>query len=195
MRKTLSPNPSTERNEANILLAERTLQNYIGRRLKEDLGWEVVEWGKGVKGERDSLEEILLKEGLFKAVEKVNNVTLSDDEKRDILSILFLLPNSIEGIKNFLDFVKNGVPFKIRINGKEVPKQIYLFDFENIENNDFLAVKEFEVEEEDRRRRFDLCLFVNGIPLVIIETKNPFLEEEKGATWYDAYKRILEYVS
>jgi len=175
------------------MLAERTLQNYIGRRLKEDLGWEVVEWGKGVKGERESLEEVFLKERLFKAIERINGVTLSEDERRDLLSILSLLPNSVEGIKNFLDFVKNGIPFKIKRNGEEIPKQIYLFDFENPENNDFLAVKEFEVEEEDRRRRLDLCLFVNGIPLVVIETKNPFLEEEKETTWYDAYKQILEY--
>jgi type I restriction enzyme R subunit len=176
-----------------MILAERTLQNYIARRLKEDLGWEVVEWGKGVKGERGSLEEIFLKERLFKAIERVNDVTLNEDERRDLLSILSLLPNSVEGIKNFLDFVKNGIPFKIKRNGEEIPKQIYLFDFENPENNDFLAVKEFEVEEEDRRRRFDLCLFVNGIPLVAIEIKNPFLEEERGTTWYDAYKQILEY--
>lgn len=39
------------------MLAERNLQEYIGKRLRE-LGWEVVEWGRGVKGERDSLEEV-----------------------------------------------------------------------------------------------------------------------------------------
>ncbi|MEM4620672.1 MAG: HsdR family type I site-specific deoxyribonuclease [Desulfurococcaceae archaeon] len=174
-------------------LTESTLQDYIGRRLKEDLGWNVVEWGKGVKGERDSLEEVIIKERLFRAIERINNVSLSDDEKKNIFLILSSLPTSIEGIKNFLDFAKNGIPFKIRRGNKEELKQIYLFDFENIDNNDFLAVKEFEVEENDSRRRFDFCLFVNGIPLVVIETKNPFLEEEKGTSWYDAYKQILEY--
>jgi type I restriction enzyme R subunit len=174
------------------MLAERTLQDYIGRKLKE-LGWNVVEWGRGVKGERDSLGEVLLKERLFKAIERINNVNLSEDERRSILSILSLLPNTMDGIRSFLDLAKNGIPFKIRENNKEIPKQIYLFDFKRIENNDFLAIKEFEVEEEDRRRRFDICLFINGIPLVAIEVKNPFLEEEKEATWYDAYKQILEY--
>jgi ribosomal 50S subunit-associated protein YjgA (DUF615 family) len=113
------------------MLAERTLQDYITRRLKEKLGWEVVEWGKGVKGERESLEEIFLKERLFKAIERINGITLSEDERRNLLSILSLLPNSIEGIKNFLDFAKNGIPLKIKRNGEEIPKQIYLFDFEN----------------------------------------------------------------
>jgi hypothetical protein len=63
------------------MLAERTLQDYIARRLREDLGWEVVEWGRGVRGERGSLEEVLLKERLFKAIERINGVTLSEDEK------------------------------------------------------------------------------------------------------------------
>jgi hypothetical protein len=58
------------------MLAERKLQNYIARRLKEDLGWEVVEWGKGVKGERGSLEEVFLRERLFKAIERINGVNV-----------------------------------------------------------------------------------------------------------------------
>lgn len=149
------------------MLAERTLKNYIGRRLKEDLGWEVVEWGKGVKGERESLEEIFLKERLFKAIERINSITLSEDERRNIFSIFSLLLNSIEGVKGFLDFAKNGIPFKVKRNSEEISKQIYLFDFEDIENNDFLTIKEFEVEEKDRRR-FDLCIFANDIPLVVM---------------------------
>jgi type I site-specific restriction-modification system R (restriction) subunit len=54
------------------------------------------------------------------------------------------------------------------------------FDFENPENNDFLAIKEFEVEEEDRRRRFDLCLFVNGIPSSCDRNKESILGRGEG---------------
>lgn len=174
------------------MLAERNLQEFIGKRL-EKLGWEVTEWGKGVNGERESLSELVLKDRLLRAIEKVNSLSLSDDEKKDVLSRILLLPNTIEGIKNFLDYAKNGIPIKIRRDGKEEDKLIYLFDYGKPENNDFFAVKEFEVEENERKRRFDLCLFVNGIPLVGIETKNPFIEEEKGTTWFDAYKQLLEY--
>jgi len=173
-------------------LAERNLQEYFRKRL-EGLGWEVVEWGKGVKGERESLEEIFVKERLFSALEEINGVSLNEDERKELVSRLLLLPNAIEGIKSFLDFIKNGIPFKITRNGEEIEKQLCLFDFEKAEENDFFAVKEFEVEENERRRRFDLCLFINGMPLVAIETKNPFVEEEKGTTWYDAYQQILEY--
>src|SRR2546428_4009931 len=159
--------------------AERNLQDYIGKKL-EELGWEVVEWGKGVRGERASLQEILLKDRLFKAVDRINGTSLSEDERKDFLSHLLFLPNTVEGIKNFLDYAKNGIPIKLRKQKEEREKLIYLFDFENIENNEVFAVKECEVEENDRRKRFDLCLFVNVVPVVGIETKNPFSEECKG---------------
>lgn len=176
------------------MTGERYLQDYIGRRLAE-LGWEVVEWGPGEVGERDSLEEVLLKNRLFEAIERINGVILTEEEREELLSRLETLPNSIEGIKRFLDFVRNGIPLVLRreegSRTEEIPKQIFLFDTENPENNDFLAVREFEVEER-ARRRFDFCLFVNGIPLAVVETKNPFAEEEK-TTWHDAYKDLLIY--
>ncbi|MCL7389907.1 MAG: hypothetical protein LZ173_08285 [Thaumarchaeota archaeon] len=54
------------------MLAERILQNYIARRLKEDLGWEIIEWGKGVKSEGESLEEVFLKESLDSTLARNN---------------------------------------------------------------------------------------------------------------------------
>ncbi len=45
--------------------------------------------------------------------------------------------------------MKNGIPFKIRRDEEEIEKLLYLFDFENVESNDFLAVKEFEIEENE----------------------------------------------
>ncbi len=128
------------------MLAERNLRDYIGKRLKE-LGWKVTEWGRGVKGERESLDEVILKGRLFRALERINNVSLNENEKEEVLSRLLLLPNTIGGIKSFLDFAKNGLPLKLRRNGEEQERLLYLFDFENVENNDFFAVKEFEVEE------------------------------------------------
>jgi type I site-specific restriction-modification system R (restriction) subunit len=176
---------------------ERDLQEYIAYRLK-DLDWDVVEWGKGVKGERQSLEEIILKDRFLGAIERINDVCLTDDEKQDLLSRVLLLPNTIEGIKSFMDFVKGGIPLKIRRGNEEQDKQLFLFDFENpeSENNDFFAVKEFEVEENEKRRRFDLCLFVNGIPIVGIELKNPFSAEERDLNMrklFQAFSSTFSY--
>ena len=173
------------------MLAERNLRDYIAKKL-ESLGWE-VKWGREIDKERASQTETLLKNRFFKAIEKINGITLTDDEKTGIFSRLMLLPPTIEGIREFLNYVKNGISFKFKREKEEIAKQIFLFDYENIKNNNFLAVKEFWIEEDGERRRFDLCLFVNGIPLVVIETKSPFRDEEEGTTWYDAYKQILEY--
>lgn len=175
-------------------LTEANLQDYIAEKLGE-LGWRVEEWGRGVKGERKSLNEIVLENRLFEAIERINGLELNDKEKKEILSKLLLLPNSIEGIKVFLEeYLKYGVPLTLERGKREIAKQIFLIDFENPENNDFLAVREFEIEERDVRKRFDFCLFINGIPLVIIETKNPFAEEEEEErTWYAAYKDLIDY--
>ena len=173
------------------MLAERNLRDYIAKKL-ESLGWE-VKWSKEVDKERTSQTEVFLKNRLFKTIEKINDITLTDEEKTDILSRLTLLPPTIEGIRGFLNYVKNGISFKFKREKEEIAKQIFLFDYENVKNNNFLAVKEFWIEEDGERRRFDLCLLVNGIPLVVIETKSPFRDEEEGTTWYDAYKQILEY--
>ncbi len=89
--------------------------------------------------------------------------------------------------------MKHGITIRIRRNGEERERQLQLFNFEKPEKNDFFVVKEFEVRENERTRRLDLCLFVNGIPLVDIETKNPFGKQEEGTNWYDAYMQILEY--
>jgi len=174
------------------VLAERNLKEYFSRKLGE-LKWKIEEWGKGQRGERDSLEDIFLNKRLLDSIERINQVTFNEDEKNEILSHLRLIPPSIDGIKIFLDLAKNGVPFNIKRNGRDVGKQLFLFDFEDLGRNDFFAVKEFEVKEEGERRRFDLCLFVNGIPLVAIETKSPFRTEDEGTTWYNAYEQLLEY--
>jgi type I restriction enzyme R subunit len=172
--------------------AERDVQDYIGKRLKE-LGWDVVLWGKGVKGERESLEETILQDRFFRMIERINDIRLSEEDQKEILSRIFVLPNSIEGIRNFLDFVKNGIAITMRRDRAERERLVRLIDFDNPENNDFFVVKEFEVRENERTRRLDLCLFVNGIPIVDVETKNPFGKEEQGTTWYDAYTQIVEY--
>jgi len=174
------------------MLVEKDLQKYIENWLK-DLGWRVKVWGKGVKGERESLEEVILKDRFFRAIEKINKIKLKDKEKDEILSKILLLPNSIEGIKTFLEeYLKYGVPITLKRDNEEIAKQLFLIDFENPNNNDFLAIREFEVEERGVRKKFDFCLFVNGIPLVVIETKNPFAEEEEERNWYSAYKELVE---
>lgn len=74
--------------------------------------------------------------------------------------------------------------------GRVVPDMVRLFDFENPENNDWLAVNQFTVIENDHNRRPDIVIFVNGLPLVVIELKNP---ADEDATIWAAYNQLQTY--
>ena len=68
-------------------------------------------------------------------------------------------------------------------------KVVHLIDFENINNNDFVVANQFSVHGT-RERRPDVVIFVNGLPLVVIELKNP---EDENASVYSAYKQLQTY--
>ncbi|NSW82200.1 MAG: type I restriction endonuclease subunit R [Syntrophothermus sp.] len=68
--------------------------------------------------------------------------------------------------------------------------QVRVIDFDNPENNDWLAVNQFTVSENKRTRRPDIVVFVNGLPLAVIELKNPADEE---ATIWTALQQIQTY--
>ena len=84
----------------------------------------------------------------------------------------------------------DGVDIEYRKKGRIVGDKIWLFDFETPENNDFLAVNQFTVIEGNHNRRPDIVLFVNGLPLAVIELKNPADEE---ATIWSAYRQLQTY--
>jgi len=65
-----------------------------------------------------------------------------------------------------------------------------LIDFENIENNSFWVVNQFVIKENNNQKRLDLVIFVNGLPLVISELKNP---TDEKATLEKAYTQIQNY--
>jgi len=72
-----------------------------------------------------------------------------------------------------------------------VGDKVWLFDFSHPDNNEFLAVNQFTVIERNNNRRADMVLFVNGLPLVVIELKNPADEE---ATIWKAYEQFQTYM-
>ncbi|MCH7723349.1 MAG: type I restriction endonuclease subunit R [Bacteroidetes bacterium] len=75
-------------------------------------------------------------------------------------------------------------------DGYERSYEVALIDFDNIENNQYLAVNQYTIVENSRNKRPDILLFVNGIPLVVIELKNA---ADENATVLSAYKQIQTY--
>ena len=94
---------------------------------------------------------------------------------------------------DFHNLIVNGIDVQYRKrNGSIKHDKVFIFDFNNMENNEFLAVNQFTIIENRHERRPDIVLFVNGIPVVIIELKNP---EDENATIWSAYRQIQTYLS
>ena len=75
-------------------------------------------------------------------------------------------------------------------NGKEDAEHVYVIDYEHPENNHFLAVNQFTIQGKNKRRP-DLLIFVNGLPLIVFEFKNFFDED---ATIENAFNQIRHYI-
>ena len=76
----------------------------------------------------------------------------------------------------FTDYLQNGVPVKFVVKGEERAGLVYLVDYQHPENNRFIAANQWTVVENSEKRA-DVVLFVNGLPLVVVELKSPSREE------------------
>lgn len=146
----------------------------------EELGWTVVTaWKKesfGTEGllGREDKTEVVLKRYLFQAIQKLNpNHPEQAYEQAFDLITQNVADQTLGRInKAKTDYLKNGVPVSYtNTKGELVKTKLKVFDFNNYENNHFLAVRQFEVLGELYLRRPDVVGFVNGIPLVFFELK------------------------
>ncbi len=161
----------------------------------------------GERSERNSYEEVLLSERLQNAIRRINpKVPIASQEEalKEIQRI-----NSPELLANneaFYRMLTEGIKVSCQ---KDLPASagqaggreergdlVWLIDFENPENNEFIVANQFTVVdslgvgERSRTKRPDVILFVNGIPLVVIELKNP---ADENATVKSAYKQLQTY--
>jgi len=179
------------------------------RKLNEDTLTEqpVIEWLKEmgydyefgpdlapgqVLGERENFREVVLIGRLKRSIRRLNPdlpEAAIDDVARAIKSVEH--PNLEIANKEVYKLLTEGVRVNfLGANGEDIWKFAKIFDFENPQNNEFLVVNQFAIQGLDKVRRPDVVIFVNGIPLVIFELKNPALE---NATIYTAYEQLREY--
>lgn len=164
-----------------------TVEDFILQELQK-LGWKYVKPEEMKLRRGWDFEEPLVVGDLKQALRRINsNIQLAEADLSFILTSLRTIPANIEGIGRFMDIFKNGLPVPMLKEQKE--GVIKLVDFENIENNDFVVTNQFRVEGL-KTDRPDIVLLVNGIPLVLIEGKNPVSKE---VSWLDAYAQIKRY--
>lgn len=141
--------------------------------------------------ERTSFDEVLLLERLRKAVGRINPSIPADAREDAIKQILRL--NSPELIANneaFHRMLTEGIKVSYHKDGADRGDLVWLLDLKNPQNNEFLVSNQFTVIENEENKRPDVILFVNGLPLVVIELKNP---ADENATVKSAYRQLQTY--
>ncbi|MGV4857744.1 type I restriction endonuclease subunit R [Acetobacter senegalensis] len=178
-------------------LSENEIEDWACDILRE-CGYTIV-WGPdiapgGKKPERASLSDVILEKRLRSAIDRLNP-HLSQASKDEALLALIRedTPDHVDENRRLHDYLVNGVPVDVvREDGIQSGDRVRLLDFEDPENNNFLVVRQFVVEKDEANRRPDLVLFVNGMPLGVVELKSPSSE---NATLDSAWNQFQTYRS
>jgi len=142
---------------------------------------------------RDSFEEVILKGRLQRAL-AVINPTVSEGLIADAVKQVERLSSADLVVNNeaFHRMLTEGIKVEGQRDGVMRGEIVWLVDFKVQGNNDFVVCNQLTVIENGVNKRPDLILFVNGLPLVVIELKNPVVE---SATIGSAYQQIQTYKS
>ncbi len=145
----------------------------------------------GDKPERTNYEEVLLAARVKTAIARINP-SLSKEIQSEGFKELQRIhsPELLTNNEVFHRVLTEGIPVDKQVDGFTRGDRIWLVDFKNPENNEFLVVNQFTIIEDGKNKRPDLLLFVNGIPLVVLELKNA---ADETATILSAYKQIETY--
>lgn len=154
---------------------------------QNDLEYEYV-YGPDI--ERDFYspfyEEVLV-ESLYRINHGANN-----DAIQDALFKLKNFENAELVQKNaiFMDYLQNGIPVRYFVDEEECSSIVYLVDYKNSENNSFVVANQWTFIENSNKRP-DLILFLNGLPIVLMELKSPSREETDAS---EAYRQLRNYM-
>src|SRR5436190_18703432 len=142
--------------------------------------------------ERGSFADVLLVGRLRDAIARLNSAIPSDAREEALRKVLrHDAPSLVGNNRAFHRLLRDGVSVEYRReDGSIAGDHARLIDFENPDANDWLAVNQFTVIEGQNNRRPDIVIFVNGLPLGIIELKIP---EDTDKWFAAAYKQIQTY--
>lgn len=169
------------------LYTEADYENSIIELFRNDLEYE---YAYGPDIERD-FKSPLYDDVLNKYIYRLNP-SLPDDAVQDALYKLKNFENGELVQKNavFMDYLQNGVPVRYLEKGEERSGIVYLVDYKNPDNNSFIVANQWTFVENSNKRP-DLILFLNGLPVVLMELKSPSREETNAS---EAYLQIRNYI-
>lgn len=141
--------------------------------------------------QRKNFDSVVLENELLKAIEKLNPGVPSSAITEAHQKVLNLGTEDImENNERFYNYLTNGVPVEYTKDGIAKGVNVDLFDIQNPENNSFWAINQLVIIENNLNRRLDVVIYINGLPLVVVELKNATSEK---ATIRNAYTQIQNY--
>ena len=141
--------------------------------------------------ERTTFEEVVLKQRLENAVRRINPTIPLDAQQDAVKQILRIAsPDVLSNNETFHRLLTEGIPVTKRVDGQVRGDRVFLIDFESPLHNEFLVVNQFTIVENGVNKRPDIILFVNGLPLVVIELKNA---TDDKTTIQSAFRQIETY--
>jgi type I site-specific restriction-modification system R (restriction) subunit len=158
-------------------------------------GWEYAN-GKeispeGLFCERENFSQVVLLNRLRTAIAKINPTIPLDAKEAAVQKVLRIAsPDLLHNNEEFHRLLVEKVKIPYQENGYERSHEVALIDFEHHANNQFLVVNQYTIIENNQNKRPDVLLFVNGLPLVVIELKNAASE---NADIKSAYQQIQTY--
>lgn len=144
------------------------------------------------EGERsEDFTEVALKDRLSSAVAKINPKVPAEAREEAIKQVLNLPSQQLtENNEHFHRLLTDGVEVECMIDGEMRGEKVWLVDWVNQESNDWLVVNQYIVRGENGRKIPDVVILVNGLPLVVIELKNP---TDEKATVKKAFTQLTNY--
>ncbi|MFH0975426.1 MAG: type I restriction endonuclease subunit R [Spirochaetota bacterium] len=140
---------------------------------------------------RKSFEEVLLPDKLKRAIARINPkipADIRDDAIKQLQRINS--PELINNNETFHRMLTEGINVTYQKGGNSRGDLVWLVDFNDPENNDFTVLNQLTVIENHVNKRPDVILYINGLPLVVIELKNP---ADENATVHSAFKQLQTY--
>ncbi len=159
-----------------------------------DLGYSYVNGAdispEGISQERQ-FDEVVLKQRLQAAILKLNPNVPSEAQEEAVKKLLRTnSPNLFQNNYDVHKYLTDGVDVEYRKGDRIAGDKVWLIDYENPINNEYLVVNQFTIIENNVNKRPDIILFINGLPLVVIELKNAV---DENATINSAFNQLQTY--
>lgn len=168
---------------------ESTIEEFVIE-LLENQGWQYVS-PEDQEAERADLGQVVLKNRLKRAIEIINP-NVAEEAREQALRQVLNVPsqNLMDNNEAFHRLLTEGIEVEVMGGDGIKGDKVKLIDFDSAENNEFVVCNQFTVTENNSIKRPDVVLFVNGLPLGVIELKNPV---DENATVTKAFTQLSNY--